>query len=127
MKLHRKQIAEAFSTGNFKLTYPYLSDHIKWHVINNFTCKGRKEVIAQCEKIAAYFASISTDFKEIDLIKSGTKVVITGTAELSKNGKRFELISACDVYEFDSENRLQSIASYCVIANENKGKSVEYT
>jgi len=115
MELTQKQIAEAFSTGNFEETYPYLSENIEWRVIKNFERKGKKEAIEQCEKTAKYFASITTDFKQLDVIESSNKVVITGTAELSKNGKRIEFISACDVYDFNDETQLQKITSYCLV------------
>ena len=115
MNFTQKQIAEAFSSGDFALTYPYLSEDIEWSVINNFMCKDRDEVIAQCEKTAVYFASITTSFTKLDLIESDTRVVITGTAELSKNGRRIEFISACDIYKFDTGQILQKITSYCLV------------
>ena len=120
MQLTQKQIAQAFSSGNFQSTYPYLSKHIQWSVINNFECIGKKEVIAQCDKTTIYFASISTEFKQIDVIECDTKVVITGTADLSKNGTHIEFISACDVYEFSTDTMLLKITSYCLIENEEQ-------
>ena len=115
MDLTKKEIAELFSRGDFERTYPYLSEKIEWNVIKNFECKGRKEVIEQCEKTAKYFESITTDFKQLDVIENDNKVAITGTAELSENGKRIEFISACDVYEFDNNEMLQKITSYCLV------------
>lgn len=120
MELTRTQIARAFSDGKFQSTYPYLSEQIEWNVINNFKCKGKKEVIEQCEKTATYFASITTDFEQLHLIESPSKVIITGTAELSKNANRIEFISACDIYEFDADDVLQKITSYCVVENEEQ-------
>jgi len=115
MDLTQKQIAESFSRGDFEPTYPYLSENIQWNVIKNFECKGKKEVIAQCEKTAKYFASITTEFHQLDVIETDNKVALTGTAELSKDGKRIEFISACDVYEFDDKKMLQKITSYCLV------------
>lgn len=115
MDLTQKQIAESFSRSDFERTYPYLSENIEWKVIKNFECKGKKEVIAQCEKTAKYFASITTDFKQLNIIENENKVAVTGTAELSKNGERIEFISACDVYEFDNNKMLRKITSYCLV------------
>lgn len=120
MDLTQKEIAESFSKGNFERTYPYLSEEIEWNVIKNFECKGKKEVIEQSEKSAKYFASITTDFKQLDVIENDNKVVVTGTAEFSKNGKRIEFISACDVSEFDDNKMLQKITSYCIVEKEAK-------
>lgn len=115
MKVSHKQIAKAFSNGNFKITYPFLADNIEWKVIKNFECNGKKEVIEQCDETAKYFASISTDFKQSGVIENKNKVVITGTAELSKNTKRIAFISACDVYQFNNSGQLQKITSYCLV------------
>lgn len=117
MHLTKKQIAQHFSNGEFELIYAYLSEDIEWNVINDFQCKGKSEVISKCEGIASYFASITTDFRQIDHIESHNKVVITGTAELSKDGRRVEFISACDVCEFDSDNLLLKVTSYCLVQN----------
>ena len=120
MELTQKEIAEAFSRGDFKKTYVYLSEKIEWNVIGNFECKGKKEAIEQCEKTAKYFTSITTDFKQLDIIQNRDKVVLTGIAELSKNGKRIEFISACDVYEFEDKQILKKITSYCIVKKEDE-------
>ena len=69
MVLTKKEIAESFSLGAFKKTYPYLSCNVVWKVIKNLECIGRDEVMLQCEKTLRYFASISTDFKLLDTIE----------------------------------------------------------
>ena len=115
MDLTQKEIAESYSKGDFERTYPYLSENIKWNVIKNFKCNGKKEVLVQCEETTKYFASISTDFKQLDVIENKNKVVVTGTAELFNNGKRIEFISACDVYEFNDKKILKNITSYCLV------------
>jgi len=33
-----KEIAEAFSIGNFELTFPYLADNVKWIVVGDVLC-----------------------------------------------------------------------------------------
>jgi predicted ester cyclase len=113
--LTQKQIAQAFSSGDFEKAFPYLSHSIDWRVIDNYDRKGRKEVMEYCKKTAAYFATLTTDFKKLDVIESADKIAVTGTAELSENGKRIQFISACDVYEFNDQKKLQQITSYCVV------------
>ena len=41
--------------------------------------------------------------------------MITETAKFSDNGKQIEFISACDIYEFNTHNRLKKITSYCLV------------
>lgn len=118
MELTQNEISEAFSSGNFEETYPYLAEDIEWNVIKNFQIRGKKEIIEQCEKTAKYFASITTDFKQIVVIANNNHVAITGTAELSENENRIEFISSCDVYEYNDQNQLQKITSYCLVDKE---------
>lgn len=113
----QKQIAEAFSGGNFELTYPYLSENIEWNVIGDFNLKGKQNVIEKCEETAGYFKSVTTNFKMLNIIEDKNRVVINGTAEFTKNGKLAAFVSACDVYEFNDENKLQNITSYCIVEN----------
>lgn len=115
MTLTQQEIAESFSMAAFEKTYDYLSENIEWKVIKNFECKGKSEVMQQCEKISQYFASITTNFKLLAIVEQYNKVVITGTAQLSRDGKRIEFISSCDVYEFSTEKMLQKITSYCLV------------
>lgn len=48
------------------------------------------------------------------MITDGNKVVITGTAEFSRDNKRVSFVSACDVYEFNDKEQIQKITSYCI-------------
>lgn len=113
-KYSKKEIAEAFSTGNFELAFPYLSEKISWNVIGENVFQGKSPVIDNCEKTAEYFKSVQTDFKTEDIIVSDNKVVIRGTGEFFKDGKRVNIIIACDVYEFDDNHELETIYSYCI-------------
>lgn len=110
----QKQIAEAFSNGDFELTYPYLSENIVWTVVGENEFVGIKEVINNCEQTAKYFKSVTTKFKTINSIAGENRVAVNGTAEFFRNNKRVAFVSACDVYEFDDNNMLQSIISYCI-------------
>jgi hypothetical protein len=110
----QQQIAEAFSNGNFELAFPYLSEKITWNVVGENVFKGKESVIANCKQTADYFNSVQTVFNTDEVIASNNKVVVSGTAEFIKDGKRVNFISACDVYEFNSKNELEKISSYCI-------------
>lgn len=73
----QKQIAEAFSNGNFELTYPYLADNVQWTVIGEDSFDGKKAVMDNCEQVASYFKSITTNFKTINIIADQNRVAVS--------------------------------------------------
>jgi len=48
MSLDIYQIAEAFSSYRFAVTYPYMADEIKWNIVGEEELVGREAVIARC-------------------------------------------------------------------------------
>lgn len=114
MKNTKDEIALAFSKGNFTTAYPYLSDEIVWEIIGEKRFNGKSEVISNCERTARYFASVETIFKVDQMISSKDKVIITGMAEFRKNNELLDLISACDLYTFNSKQKIKKITSYCI-------------
>ena len=118
MEHSKIEIARLFSNGNFESVFPYLSESVEWNVIGENVFKGKTNVIKSCEQTSKYFNSVETVFKTNDIIESGNKVIIRGTGEFFRDGKRLNLISACDVYEFNENNVLQKILSYCIPSNE---------
>ena len=110
----QRQIAEAFSNGNFELTFPYLADTVQWTVVGDNVSEGKQAVIETCNKVAGYFKSVTTGFKTINIIAETNRFAINGTAEFMRDGKRVNFVSACDVYEFNNDNKLQTITSYCI-------------
>ncbi|MEM9674718.1 MAG: nuclear transport factor 2 family protein [Cyclobacteriaceae bacterium] len=114
MKPTQKEIAESFSSGNFELTFPFLSEKIVWDVVGENRFKGKAEVITNCKQTSKYFESVQTNFRTDDIIVTDNKVVIRGTGEFIREGKRVNLIIACDVYEFDENSELEKISSYCI-------------
>lgn len=120
-EFQKKEIAVFFSNGNFETTFPYLSESIVWHIVGENTFKGKPEVVANCKQTVEYFKSVQTEFKTDDVIEANDKVVVRGSAEFIRDGKRLNFISACDVYEFNNDNKLESILSYCIpTKNETK-------
>ena len=110
----QKQIAEAFSIGNFELIYPYLADDVQWTIVGEDFFEGKKAVTDNCEQVASYFKSVTTNFNTINIIAENNRVAVSGTAEFIRDGQRVSFISACDVYEFNDNNKLQTITSYCI-------------
>ena len=112
----QEEIARAFSNGRFELTYPFLADDAKWTIIgegeNEF--EGKQAIIDNCEQTAAYFKSVTTKFETLNCIADVNRVAVNGTAAFIRNNKQVAFISACDVYEFNDENKLESITSYCI-------------
>lgn len=117
MKLSQKEIAESFSNGNFEMAFPYLSENIIWNVVGVNLFNGKAEVVENCKQTSKYFKSIETDFKTEDVIVAEHKVIIRGTGEFIRDGKRLNLITACDVYEFNRNGELEKIYSYCISEN----------
>ncbi len=109
----QKEIATSFSNGDFDFVFPYLSHNIIWTVIGTNKFIGKSEVVANCKQTTEYFKSVQTKFKTEDIIVTNQKVIVRGTAEFLSNGKRLNYILACDVYEFNDNNELETISSYC--------------
>ncbi len=114
MKLSQKEIAELFSHGKFDKTLEYLSENIIWDVIGENIFAGKKAVTENCEQTTEYFKSVKTDFNTDKIIISKNKVIVIGTAEFKRDGKRLNFISACDIYEFNEQNKIDKISSYCI-------------
>jgi ketosteroid isomerase-like protein len=110
----KSEIAKAFSHGKFEICFEYLTDQTIWNTPGEQILKGRKEIEVFSRKISDYFNSVQTHFNQINLIESDNCVSINGTAEFIRDGKRVSFISSCDVYEFDSDNKIKSIMSYCI-------------
>lgn len=114
MELTLSQIAASFSGGDFEKAYPYFSDHITWDIVGENSFTGKKAVIENCEQVAAYFKSVTTRFTTAHIIADNNRVAINGTAEFLRDGTRVAFVWACDVYEFNEQQELQKITSYCI-------------
>lgn len=110
----KTEIAKAFSIGEFEMTNKFISENAVWNVVEENNFIGKQAIIDNCEQIGNYFKSVTTDFKTFNIIADGNKVVINGTAEFKRENKRVSFVSACDVYEFNDNNQIQNITSYCI-------------
>jgi hypothetical protein len=110
----KTEIAKAFSNGEFEKIYKFISDTAVWTVVEADTFIGKQSIIDNCERVGNYFRSVVTDFKTLNVIAEGNKVVINGTAEFWRDEESVSFVSSCDVYEFDDFNQIQNITSYCI-------------
>lgn len=113
----KTEIAKAFSNGEFEKIYSFISDNAVWTVVEEETFTGKKAIVDNCEQVKNYFKSVTTDFKTLNVIEDDNKVVINGTAEFLRDNKRVSFVSACDVYEFNANDQIQNITSYCIQSN----------
>jgi hypothetical protein len=110
----KSEIAQAFSAGQFEKCFNYITEQTIWNTPGEQLLTGLKEIEPFCKGIAAYFSSVTTDFKQINIIENDRCVAINGTAEFIREGKRIAFVSSCDMYEFDNEKNILSITSYCI-------------
>ena len=114
MKKPIVQIAREFSLGNFESVFYYISDNVEWEIIGEKFFKGKSDVISNCKQTAKYFNSVETKFNVNDIISTESKVVIIGTAEFLRNGKRINFVQSSDIYKFDKVGMIERISSYCI-------------
>ena len=67
---------------------------------------GKQAILKNCEQVGKYFKSVTADFKTLNIIADGNKVVINGTSEFLRDNKRLAFVSACDIYEFNEKNQI---------------------
>lgn len=114
MKYTIKEIAEMFSNGKFEDIYEYIHENATWEVVGESFTDGKSEIIKQCNGVADYFKTVETDFKKQNTIEENNRVAVNGTAQFLRDGKTITFVSACDVYEFNNDNMIEKITSYCI-------------
>jgi hypothetical protein len=110
----KPEIATAFSNGEFHRTKDSIADNAIWEVVEEDKFVGKSAIIENCNMVGQYFKSVTTNFKTINVISENNKVVVNGTAEFIRDGKRISFVSACDIYEFNDSDQIQKITSYCI-------------
>lgn len=114
MKLTKREISEAFSLGNFEITFPYLDENIEWNIVGENIFKNRKAVVEHCQQTSKYFQTVTTNFRSYNVIEDKNLIAVNGTAEFLRDNKRVAFVQACDVYQFSESNKLEKITSYCI-------------
>ncbi len=112
----KPEIATAFSNGEFNKITDFIADDALWEVIGEDKYVGKSAIIDNCNQVGQYFRSVTTNFKTLNVIPENNKVVVNGTAEFIRDGKRISFVSACDLYEFNDRDQIQKITSYCIQA-----------
>lgn len=112
----KPEIATAFSIGEFEKTNDFIANDAIWEVVEEDKFIGKNAIIENCIQVGQYFKSVTTNFKTLNVISEANKVVVNGTAEFIRDGKRISFVSACDLYEFNELNQISKITSYCIEA-----------
>lgn len=113
----KSEIAIAFSNGDFHKCFNFITDETIWNTPGAQHLLGKESIIAFCNKTSAYFNSLTTNFKQLNVIENDRCVAINGTAEFIRGEQLVSFVSSCDVYEFTPENKIISITSYCITKN----------
>ena len=116
MSLNIDQIAEAFCSYRFAMTYPYMADEIKWSIVGKEELAGREAVIDQCDKAAKYLETVSANITKLKINRAETFVVVEGAAQFQDQENQTSSVASCDVFQF-SDERLVEITSYVVELN----------
>src|SRR5215210_4454149 len=111
MNLDIDQIAEAFSSHRFVVTYPYMANEIKWNIVGSEELVGREAVVARCEESAKYLETVSTTITKLKINRAETFVVVEGVAQFQDQENQTSSVASCDVFQF-SDGRLVEITSY---------------
>jgi hypothetical protein len=108
------EIARSFSGGKFEEVADKLADSVEWNIYEDSRhLLGKEQVLIFCRQVAAYFASVTTNFEEYGSLADHSKVTIYGHAEFIREGKIVNEVNSSDSYEFNREGKIQKIYSYC--------------
>ena len=116
MNLSIDQIAEAFCSYRFAVTYPYMADEIKWNIVGREELVGREAVIDRCDTSAKFLETVSATITKLKINRSETFVVVEGSAQFQDQEKQTSGVDSCDVFQF-SDGRLIEITSYVIVLN----------
>ena len=116
MGLDIHQIAEAFCSHRFVLTYPYMADEIKWNIVGREELMGREAVIDRYDGSAKFLETVSTAVTKLKIDRPETFVVVEGAAQFQDQENQTSSVASCDVFQF-SDGRLVEITSYNVELN----------
>jgi len=116
MGLSIDQIAEAFCSYRFVVTYAYMADEIKWNIVGREELVGREAVIARCAESAQFLETVSTTSTKLKVNRAETCVVVEGAAQFQGQEGQTSSVASCDVYQF-LDGRLVEITSYVIELN----------
>jgi len=117
MSLGIHQIAEAFCSHRFGVTYPYMADEIKWNIVGGEELVGREAVIDRCDQSAKFLETVSTTITKLKIYRTETCVIVEGAAQFQDQEHQTSSVASCDVFQF-LDGRLVEITSYNIELNE---------
>lgn len=118
MNVKIREIAENFSTGKFDNSESYLTDNCCWEIFGEMILDDKNKILEHCQNISGYFNSVETEFTSHNVISNDNSVCINGRAVFKKDNDIKAIVNSCDVYEFNSENKIKKIYSYCIYENQ---------
>jgi ketosteroid isomerase-like protein len=107
-----RAIAESFSRHDFPVAYPYLHEDVTWTLVGDRRVVGRADVVATCERSAAYLAGVTSTFRRVKVVEAGSCVVVECEVEYAEDAG-LSRVSSCDLFDF-TDGRLTAITSYTV-------------
>jgi hypothetical protein len=113
MSVDIDQIAEAFCSHRFVVTYPNMVDEIKWNIVGREELMGRELIIGRCDKSAKFLETVSTTITKLKINRAETFVVVEGAAQFQDHEDQTSSVASCDVFQF-SDGRLVEITSYVI-------------
>ena len=116
MSLDIYQIAEAFCSYRFAVTYPYMAAELKWDIVGKEELVGREAVIARCEASAKFLETVSPTITKLKINRAETCVVVEGAPQFQDQENQTSSVASCDVFQF-SDERLVEITSYVIELN----------
>lgn len=117
MSLDTEQIARAFCSHKFDLTYSYMAEDIKWTQIGGEERIGREAVIAHCENGKKFLATVKSTITKLDTYRGEGFVVVEGGARFVDQEANTSGVASCDIFHF-SNDMLVAIASYVIDLNQ---------
>ena len=114
--LNIDQIAEAFCSHRFVVTYPYMADEIKSNIVGREELISREAVIDRCDKSAKFLETVSTTITKLKIYRAETCVIVEGAAQFQDQENQTSGVASCDVFQF-SDGRLVEITSYVIDLN----------
>ncbi len=111
MKHINKNVSEEFSKGNFEFAFNHFADDIQWNVVGSPVIKGKKAVIAYCNKMMTEMDR--SKLNNTNQIGDDDLIAVQGYCDYVKENNEPGRLEYCDVYRFNDE-KLQAITSYCI-------------
>ena len=105
------QIAAAFSSHRFSEAYPSLSTNVRWNSVGGEVLEGRDAVIAKCDDLAQYLATVVTRFSHLETTAGADHVVVESVATYTESNGEVSTVASCDIYRFAGD-QIMAIASY---------------